>query len=135
MTKKFFTHYTYDSAHYKGEVNDLPSLTSQDEFESLADKLARFTSFGFPHVSASQYDDTFDPTSDPGFDPTDLAEEDFFDPLNELTEEEYQKYAKYERKHAGVPSEVNPESGGGVGPNIASSTTTDEKVVPQSESK
>lgn len=79
---KIYTQYNYDYSKFSGEDNKKESLTDDIFYESLYDKLLKFTSFGcrLPSVSNDQYNDDLNVTDSPGFDIADY-------PLQEKIEE------------------------------------------------
>lgn len=68
---KVRTIFNYNPEDITYEINTEPSLTTSAFYESLGEKLARYTSSGFPKVDDLQYSEELDIDDEPGFDISD----------------------------------------------------------------
>lgn len=91
------TVFNYDPSVIENEVNNEPSKTCCDFYESLGDKLARYTSCGFPSVNNLEYSEELEIDDEPGFD---IADVDLLELQERLVEQGRRRIKKNENSKA-----------------------------------
>lgn len=120
-----------DKIIVESEVNDKPSLVQTDGYETLSEKIHRFSAFGFPHVSDSEYSDS---TEESDLYASDILSQESINPKYDVSN--YVPKSAQEVATGDLPNK-SPDAKEGsdvverVGPQIASSSeTTKEPSLP-----